>query len=74
MWDGVGMMLLMPRHEVERVLCSESLEVAESSDLAASELARARVVVEVPYEMRLELRDGEDGEEEDDERSWSWVR
>lgn len=73
MWDGVGMMLLMPRHEVERVLCSESLEVAESSDLAASELARARVLVAVlvlvPYEMRLELRDGEDGAVE--ERSWS---
>jgi hypothetical protein len=36
------------------------------------ELARARVLavlVLVPYEMRLELRDGEDGEVE--ERSWT---
>lgn len=93
-------MLLIPLHEVDRVLTSESLDAPESSEVAASEPARARAsarllspapgaepdeVEAVPYERRLELREGDGGyedaeltpaacDDDDDERSWSCVK
>lgn len=69
MCEGVGMRLPTPRQVDDRVLCSES---PDESERPASEPERSLpcMVEPVPYEMRLEVREGDAAES----RDWSCER
>lgn len=69
MCEGVGMRLPTPRQVDERVLRSESLD---ESERPASEYERSRLctVEPVPYEIRLDAREGDTAES----RDWSCER